>query len=171
MISTIPTSKRQVCAFTLGDHLFGIDISYVQEVLRFQECTPVPLTPPLVSGLLNLRGQLVLAIDLRERLGLGTQNHEKSRTNIVTRIGNGILGFVVDELFDIMSLDNEHFAQTPGTMSQDEKQFVTGCFKLNKRLLIMLDAVQLADISATLRANLRDNHIQREQGTSLCIGQ
>ena len=156
-----------MCAFTLGEHLFGIDIRYVQEVLRFQECTPVPLTPPIVTGLLNLRGQIVLAIDLRERLGLFEQSIEKSNTNIVARIGDGLLSFVVDELFDILSLDNAQFEHLPGTMSDREKQFATGCFKLDDRLLIMLDADQIADISASLRANMEGLRVKREQRTSL----
>ena len=95
MRTTIPTTQRQVCAFTLGEHLFGIDIRYVQEVVRFQQFTPVPLTPPIVSGLLILRGQIVLAIDLRERLELGDHVGQKSHTNIIARIGDGLLSFVV----------------------------------------------------------------------------
>lgn len=167
MRTTIPTSQRQVCAFTLGEHLFGIDIRYVQEVVRCQQFTPVPLTPPIVSGLLNLRGQIVLAIDLRERLELGEYVGQKSRTNIIARIGDGLLSFVVDELYDIVPLDNDQFEPLPGTLTGIEKQFATGCFKLKDRLLIMLDAVQVADISALMRSNVERLRIKREQRTSL----
>ena len=161
MNEPVKASERQVCAFTLGDQLFGIDIRYIQEVLRFQQCTPVPRTPPLVTGLLNLRGQIVLAIDLRHRLGLGNRAADKAPTNIVTRIGDGLLCFVVDELFDVMTLSNNQFEQIPDTLSAREKEFVTGCFKLQERLLIMLDAYQIADISATIRDTLEHDGIQR----------
>lgn len=156
-------SQRQVCAFTLGEHLFGIDVRYIQEVFRFQECTPVPLTPPLVTGLLNLRGQIVLAIDLRQRLGLTQRLGGKSPTSIVVRIDDGLLSFLVDELFDILNLDNAQFESIPETLTNTEKQFVTGCYKLDDRLLIMLDADQVADISATLRETLEQTRTNREQ--------
>ena len=162
MNEMISESQRQVCAFTLGEHLFGIDVRYIQEVFRFQECTPVPLTPPLVTGLLNLRGQIVLAIDLRQRLGLAEREGDKSPTSIVVRIDDGLLSFLVDELFDIMTLDHAQYEATPETLTETEKQFVTGCFKLNDRLLIMLDADQVADISAALRTTLDETRIKRE---------
>ena len=146
----------------LGEHLFGIDVQYIQEVFRFQECTPVPLTPPLVTGLLNLRGQIVLAIDLRQRLGLAERTGDKSPTSIVVRIDDGLLSFLVDELFDIMSLDNAQFEIIPETLTETEKQFVTGCVKLNNRLLIMLDANQVADISTTLRSSLDETRNKRK---------
>jgi purine-binding chemotaxis protein CheW len=166
MSQTLSRSQRQVCAFTLGDHLFGIDVQYIQEVFRFQECTPVPLTPSLVTGLLNLRGQIVMAIDLRERLGLPERQNEESPTSIVVRIDNGILSFLVDELFDIMTLDVGQFEEIPETLSDTEKQFVTGCFKLENRLLIMLDTQQVADISSDLRENLADIRRRREHRDS-----
>ncbi len=162
MSEMVPEGQRQVCAFTLGEHLFGIDVQYIQEVFRFQEFTPVPLTPPLVTGLLNLRGQIVLAIDLRRRLGLAEREGEKSPTSIVVRIGDGLLSFLVDELFDIMSLDNAQYEAIPETLTETEKQFVTGCFKLSDRLLIMLDAEQVADISAALHATLDETRTRRE---------
>lgn len=151
MTSILSHSQRQVCAFTLGEHLFGIDIQFIQEVFRFQECTPIPLTPSLVTGLLNLRGKIVMAVDLRQRLGLAARPVDKLPTNIVVRMEEGILSFLVDELFDIMTLGNEQFEEVPDTLSESERRFVTGCYKLEKRLLIMLDAPQIADISLALR--------------------
>lgn len=151
MTDVISQSQRQVCAFALGEHLFGIDIEFIQEVFRFQECTPIPLTPPLVTGLLNLRGKIVMAIDLRQRLGLDPRSDTKPPTNIVVRIEDGILSFLVDELFDILTLGDEQFEQVPETLTKAEKRFVTGCYKLDKRLLIMLDATQVADLSSVLR--------------------
>ena len=60
----------QLCTFFVGDFHFGIDVLQVQEVLRFHEMTAVPLAPPIIRGLINLRGQIVTAMDLRERLGI-----------------------------------------------------------------------------------------------------
>ena len=168
MIATFPPKQTQVCAFTLGEHLFGIDVRYVQEVLRFQECTPIPLTPPLGKGLLNLRGQIVLAIDMRHRLGLPEQPRGSSPISIVVRIADGVLSFLVDEIFDVMSLDSAQFEATPETLSNNEKRFVSGCFKLDDRILIMLDASQIADISADLRSALEGQRLMPELDVLAC---
>ena len=64
-------ATKQLCTFKLGSHLFGVDAQSVQEVIRYQEMTKVPMAPPAISGLINLRGQIVTAVDLRFRLGLG----------------------------------------------------------------------------------------------------
>lgn len=157
----ISDCQRQVCAFTLGNHLFGIDVRHVQEVFRFQEYTPVPLTPPLVRGLLNLRGQIVLAIDLRLRLGLQERSGDESPISIVVNTDEGVMSFLVDELFDIMNLDKAQFEATPDTLSDSEKRFVSGCFKLDDRLLIMLEADQIADISGLLLETLEEARGER----------
>lgn len=162
MTQAMSESQRQVCAFSLGDQLFGIDVGYIQEVFRFQECTPVPLTPSLVTGLLNLRGQIVLAIDLRQRFGIPPRSSDTSPTSIVVRMDEGVLSFLVDELFDIMTLEQTQFEAIPETLTEVEKQFVTGCYKLQDRLLIMLDAEQVGDISGTLRATLDAVKAKRE---------
>ena len=64
-------ASQQFCTFLLDGYLFGVPVPQVQEVIRFQPMTPVPLAPPAVKGMINLRGQIVLAIDLRRRLSLG----------------------------------------------------------------------------------------------------
>jgi len=153
-------TQRQVCAFTLGDQLFGIDVEFVQEVFRYQECTPIPLAPTVVRGLLNLRGKIVMAIDLRERLGIEPRPDGKSPTNIVVRLEDGIMSFLVDELFDILTLGDCQFEQLPGTLTETERQFVTGCYKLETRLVIMLDASQIGDISSELRQSMARSNVQ-----------
>jgi purine-binding chemotaxis protein CheW len=148
---TNPASQRQICAFILNGHCFGIDVQYVQEVFRFQKSTPVPMTPPLVTGLLNLRGQIVMAIDLRMRLGMPERTTDQLPTNVVVRTGDGVLSFLVDDLFDIMTLPNDNLEAIPETLTGIEREFVTGCYKLQNRLLLMLDTILVADISDILR--------------------
>ena len=153
MNNLMPTAidHRQVCAFMLNGHCFGIDVQYVQEVFRFQECTPVPLAPSLVTGLLNLRGQIVMAIDLRQRLGFPEREEHQLPTNVVVNTGAGDISFLVDDLFDILNLTGDSLDDIPETLTGIEREFVTGCFKLDHRLLLMLDTVLVADIGDCIR--------------------
>ena len=78
-------ASQQFCTFLLDGHLFGVPVPQVQEVIRFQPMTPVPLAPPAVEGLINLRGQIVLAIDLRRRLSLAARSQGDLPVNVVVR--------------------------------------------------------------------------------------
>ena len=91
----------QLCTFRAGDLLLGVDVHVVQEVNRFQEMTPVPLSGPGIEGLINLRGEIVTAIDLRRQLGLEARDEEVHPMNVVVRTGGGIACLLVDEIGDL----------------------------------------------------------------------
>src|ERR1700683_4563407 len=79
------SSLQQFCTFLLDGNTFGVPVPAVQEVIQFQEMTPVPLAPPVVSGMINLRGQIVTAIDLRRRMGLGERSDGQLPLNVIVR--------------------------------------------------------------------------------------
>ena len=151
---TEATGQRQICAFMLNEQCFGIDVQSVQEVFRFQECTPVPLAPSLVTGLLNLRGQIVLAIDLRKRLGLPERDESQLPTNVVVNTSHGVISLLVDELFDILDLPVTQLEPVPETLTVLEREFISGCYKLNQRLLLMLDTTLLSNIEDCIRQEI-----------------
>ncbi|MGB0599668.1 MAG: chemotaxis protein CheW [Rubripirellula sp.] len=138
----------QICVFKVAGHSFGIDVQDVQEVLRYQQSTRVPLAPPIVCGMINLRGQVVMAIDLRLRLGFPERTTDQSAVNVVVRTPDGVVSLLVDELHDVLSVTDEMLDHPPDTMNAIERSFVTGCCKLNDRLLLILDTELVADISA-----------------------
>ena len=139
-------ASRQLCTFYLDDHLFGVDAQTVQEVIRFQEMTRVPQAPPSVSGLINLRGQIVTAIDLRRRLGMKPREVGKLPMNVVVRSDNGAVSLLVDQIGDVIEVDAENFETPPDTLQGLARELVKGAYKLDGRLLLLLDcnmAVQL----------------------------
>lgn len=143
-----PEQQFQVCVFRVAEHTFGIDVRKVQEVLRFQHATPVPLAPPTVCGMINLRGQVVMAIDLRLRLGLPERSADQSAINVVVRTSDGVVSFLVDELHDVLSVTDDMLDRPPDTMDAIERSFVTGCCKLSDRLLLILDTELVADVAS-----------------------
>jgi purine-binding chemotaxis protein CheW len=77
---------NQVCTFYLNSQMYGVDVQLVQEVIRYQEMTDIPLAPESVVGLINLRGQIVTAIDMRKRLQLPARDGDKLPMNIVVTV-------------------------------------------------------------------------------------
>lgn len=127
------------CTFHLDDYLFGIDVLNVQEVLREQRMTRVPVAPPIVRGLINMRGQVVTAVDLRRRLGLGQLPEGQESMNVVVRTADGVVSFLVDEIGDIVELDADAFEAPPETLRGPARDLVTGVTAVGDHLLLALD--------------------------------
>ena len=131
--------NKQVCTFTLDDMLFGVDVPVIQEVLRPQAMTRVPLAPSVVKGLINLRGQILTAIDLRERLGFPPAPKGISGMNLVVRLPDETVSFMVDDVGEVLDLSDEQFEEAPQTLHQTISDVTTGIYKLKGRLLLLLN--------------------------------
>jgi purine-binding chemotaxis protein CheW len=139
-------ATTQYCTFRLDHLTFGVEVDRVQEVLRHQQLTAVPLANPVVEGLINLRGQIVTALDLRRRLDLPPREEGTLPMNIVVRTGTGSLSLLVDEIGDVVDVDDSTFETPPETLQGVARELIVGAYKLEDRLLLALDtdaAVQL----------------------------
>ena len=130
---------NQFCTFYLDKLMFGVDLLKVQEVIRFLEITEIPLSPRVVSGLMNLRGQIVTGIDLRRRLELEDRPEGTFPMNVVIRNGGGAVSLLVDEIGDVIELDEDSFEPPPETLQGKVREVILGVHKLEKRLLHILD--------------------------------
>jgi purine-binding chemotaxis protein CheW len=142
---------RQLCTFMVDGVLFGVDVAHVQEVILHQEMTPVPLAPAVVSGLINLRGQIVTALDLRLRLGLPPRSDGRLPMNIVVRHDNHVVSLMVDEIGDVIEVDSSTAAEPPETLSGVAKQLIQGVYRLSPQLLLVLDSRLASQIDADPR--------------------
>lgn len=129
---------RQVCTFRLDGALYGVDVRDVQEVLRGQRTTPVPLAPAVVRGLMNLRGQIVAAIDLRLSLGIAPRAEDVEAMNVVVRGPDGPTALLVDEIGDVLEVTDEESEPPPDTLEPRAREFVERVCKLERGLLTML---------------------------------
>jgi purine-binding chemotaxis protein CheW len=133
----------QVTTFTVSDLLLGLDVRDVQEILRPQEMTPVPLAPAAVEGLINLRGQIVTALDLRERIGLEPRTAEENASrrpmNVVVRTGENATSLLVDTIGDVVDVEAESLEAPPDNLHAGTRELVKGIHKLDGRLLLLLD--------------------------------
>jgi purine-binding chemotaxis protein CheW len=136
------TEKQKFSTFYLQGLLFGIEVEKIQEVLGHQEITPVPLAPPVVLGLVNLRGQIITAMDLRRRLGLHERAAGRLSINIVVRSKEDILSLLVDEIGDVVEVGPETFEPPPETLDPKSRGLIRGVHKLSGGLMHVLDADQ-----------------------------
>lgn len=127
----------QLCTFQLGGMWFGVDARLVQEVLRRQELTPVPLAPAHVAGLLNIRGQIVTALRLNERMGLTAQ--ESDPLHVVVRTGSEAVSLLVDAIGGVVDVTQDEFEQVPSTTPPQLRPLLSGSYKLPDRLVLVPD--------------------------------
>lgn len=138
---------HQFCTFFLQDLFFGVEVEKIQEIIRYQEMTRVPLAPTVVGGLINLRGQIVTAIDLRKRLDLSDRPPELIPLNVIVRVGDEIVSLLVDEIGDVLEVTDEDFETPPDTLTGKVRQLIRGAYKLKDRLLLSLDIDRVVDLT------------------------
>lgn len=138
---------KQYCSFFVGGMFFGVDVCVVQEMIRYQEMTRVPLARPEMSGLINLRGQIVSTIDLRRRLGLAERPVGTLPMNVVTRTTDGVVSLLVDEVADVLNVESNLYEPPPQTLGGVSRELIDGVYKLKNRLLLILDPEKAANIS------------------------
>lgn len=143
----VPT-HGQLSTFFVADLFFGVDVLRVQEVLRFQQMTRVPQAPDVIEGLINLRGQIVTAIDLRRRLKLPPRTGDQTPTNMVIRTDDGAVSLLVDEIGDVLEVDAATYERPPENLDPAAHEMIHGVYKLRDRLLLVLDTERTVDIAA-----------------------
>ncbi len=129
----------QYCTFYLDDALYGIPIVGLQEIVRFREMMTVPLAPKEVAGLLNLRGQIVMAIDLRARMGLKPRSTDDRPINLIVRSSTDTISLLVDRIGDMVEVDSTMFDPTPPTVPAGIRDLVSGTYKLPNQLLVVIN--------------------------------
>jgi len=143
-----PTA-RQFATFFLGPLFLGIEVEKVQEVLRYQEMTRVPLAAKVVRGLINLRGQIVTAIDLRQRLELEPRSEAVLPMNVVVRTDDGATSLLVDEIGDVLEVADDSFERPPETIRGVARELIRGVYKLRGTLLLVLDTERAVQIDGS----------------------
>lgn len=138
-------SAVQLCGLRIGDGLYAIPVLKVQEVIKPQLVTTVPLAPDYVNGLINLRGQIVTSINMKKLFKLDNDEYQ-NYMNVIVRSDDGLYSLVVDEILDVIDVDNSSFEDTPDSLDQNIKQFIDGVYKLDKKLLILLSLDKILNL-------------------------
>lgn len=139
---------QQFCTFLLDSLYFGVEVEKVQEVIRYQKMTRVPLAPTAIRGLINLRGEIVTAIDLRRRLDLSDRSGDRLPMNVVMNVDDSVVSLLVDEIGDVIEVQEETFEEPPATLKGVSRELIRGVYKLEDRLMLVLDTVACSQVQA-----------------------
>lgn len=145
LASTETTTANQFSTFFIGDRLYGIDVMKVQEITKALPMTPVPLAPVYVHGLINLRGQISTAISLRDLFQFKDQAPSE-QMNVVCRIDDLLLSFLVDRIGDVIEVVEKDFQETPDTLPMEVRRFMGGVYKIPGQLMSVLDVSKVKDL-------------------------
>ena len=138
-MSEIENQIIQLVSFKLGKEEFGVDILKVQEINRMLEITEMPNSPDFVEGIVNLRGRIIPVIDLKKRLQLPTKEHDNSTRIIVVELGGKTVGFIVDEVSEVLRIESNITEPPPEMVAGINSDYITAVAKMEDRLLILLD--------------------------------
>jgi len=142
---------QQFCTFFIDKQFFAVPVQQVQEVIRYQEMTRVPLVPPVIRGLINLRGQIVVAFDLRRRLGYPDRPDDQKPMNVVVRADGETVSFLVDEIGDVIEVEEDCAEHPPETLRAEMRELVKEVFKLKDHLLLVLDTERTVNGAESLQ--------------------
>jgi purine-binding chemotaxis protein CheW len=139
----------QLCTFMVDDLLFGVEVTKVQEVLVAQHMTRVPLSSGMVGGLINLRGQIVTAIDLRACLRFAARPAGEPAMNVVIRDAHSCVSLLVDSIGDVSDVDSQTFEPPPSTVRGVQRQLIQSVCKLPRALLLLLLPERVLALAST----------------------
>jgi purine-binding chemotaxis protein CheW len=141
----------QLSTFMVGKYLFGVDVALVQEIMRVRSMTPVPLSVPEIAGLINLRGEVLTAVDLRVLFGLDPADTSSNPINIVVRVDDEPVSLLVDAIGGVVDVSTLPFQSTPSTVDHKARALIQGAYTLPDQLLLALDARKvLADLAVNI---------------------
>ncbi len=132
-------SLIQLVGFKLGKEEFGVDILKVQEINRMLEITEMPNSPEFVEGIVNLRGRIIPIVYLKKRLNMELKKHDSSTRIIVVEVEGQTIGFVVDEVSEVLRIESKIIEPAPPIVGGLRSDYIIGVAKLEDRLLILLD--------------------------------
>ncbi|WP_432632068.1 chemotaxis protein CheW [Brachyspira sp.] len=131
--------SNQILVFKINNELYGIDILKVQEILNFIQPTPIPNCPDYLKGIINLRGTIILVIDLRARFHFEEPMNPDNCVIVVVAIGNKKYGLVVDSVSDVLTINEEDIQEDIDINSGIDNRYITGLVKANEQMIILVN--------------------------------
>jgi len=151
-MSDAPDNVVEYVTATVGGQLFGLPISRVQDVFAPERLTRVPLAPPEIAGLLNLRGRIVTAIDLRRRLGLEAPAGDAPRMAVGVEWKGESYGLLIDVIGEVLKLPLSDREENPVNLDPGLARVSAGVHRLDGKLLVILDVDRVLDIAPRAEA-------------------
>jgi chemotaxis signal transduction protein len=150
----------QLVGFKLGDEEYAIDVLKIQEIIRLMEITSVPRMEPYILGVINLRGKVIPVVDLRVRFDLERSDFDKKTRIVVVKFEKEDIGFVVDEVTEVIRIDKSIVEPTPPLVGAVGQEYILGICKYQDRLIILLDIDRVVYSDDEITSDLRKKFTQ-----------
>ncbi|MFA0924781.1 chemotaxis protein CheW [Xanthomonas fragariae] len=138
------TAPQQYLTFLLGSEMFGLGILGIKEIIEYRVPTDVPMMPPALRGVINLRGAVVPVMDLQQRFGRNASAITKRSCIVIVEITHGdthqVLGLLVDAVSEVLEIAPNHIVDTPSFGAGIARDFIHAMGKIGERFVILLDA-------------------------------
>jgi len=145
----ITDDKVEVIVFTLKDtktkrsEIYGVNVKQIQEIRNVEKITRLPKSPEFVKGIMNLRGQIITIIDVKQKLDFDTNNEENQNSSIlISKINDQTLGFLIDDVDDVVRIDGKDIDRNT-LENSDSASYLQGFVKTKDRIIILLDLEEL----------------------------
>lgn len=133
-------TEQQLVVFTISSEFFGADISSVREIIKLEQVTKIPNTESYIEGIINLRGKIIVIIDLAKKLGLVSSTDKKNTRVIVSEIRGSLIGFIVDSCNEVMRMSSDKIEEAPNAIkSKISGDYLEGVGKIDGRLVIIIN--------------------------------
>jgi purine-binding chemotaxis protein CheW len=158
---------KQLISFTLGAEEYGLELLRVKEVIRMRQITWLPKAPSCVKGIINLRGDIIPVIDLRDRFGLESVEQTAATRVIVVEMEGRLVGMVVDSASQVVRVPADQFDPPPLMAGTATRGFITGVGKMDGKLIISIDAErilsteEMSQIAGSLEATEKEPALSR----------
>lgn len=130
----------QLVVFNIGSEEFGVEIMHVQEIIRMTSITKIPQAPNYVRGIINLRGRIIVVLNLNVIMGMESKEQDENTRIVVANIGEAVMGFIVDSVSEVIRLPGKNIEPAPAVIANKiGTEYVRGVGKLDDRLLILLN--------------------------------
>ncbi len=140
---SIRAAKNKLLTFFLGDEEYGVDISKVREIIAMMKITSIPKTPAYVAGVINLRGAIIPVIDTRLRFEMPVVEYDEQTAIIIIEINKLSIGFVVDKVEEVLSIDTEDFSEPPKFGTNVNTDFIKNIARVGEEVVMVLDLEKL----------------------------
>ena len=131
--------ELKVATFKLGNQVFGVDIMKVESIVEVEKIVPVPETAEYIEGVMNLRGKIIPVVNLRKKFKMSDMEDKKKAKIIVSMVKDTLVGFLVDDVSEVLTLTESDIEQPPQSLSGKGKKYILGLAKVRDDIVIILN--------------------------------
>lgn len=142
-LTTVRAKRERYLTFFLGEEQYGIAIDQIKEIIAMMKVTYVPKTPPFMRGVINLRGAIIPVVDTRLRFGMELVEPTMHTAIIIVEIEKVMIGFVVDRVEEVASIDTSHLSEPPKFGSHIDTDFICAMAQIDENVVMILDVLKL----------------------------